>query len=592
MRWLAPLALVLLAAGLRFYRIDAQSLWYDEGISAFQLTRSFGDIVYAASQDTHPPLYYWTLKAWSNVFGSSELALRGLSAIWGVISVLLTWLLGRRLFGQLEATIAALLLAVAPLAVYYSQEVRMYGQVTALGLLAVYGYTRRAYWLYAVAGIATLYSQYLGAALLAAPMIHALLYMRSRSEWLRWLAANALVLMAFLPWLPTFVAQQTHALNTRPRTAGGLVADTLGAYGGGIAHSDLLLWTGAVLVVLAVLGFALSRSREASLALLLWLLPLGLVAWLGLHSGLFEVRYLVVGMPGLTLLAAKGMMQLTRQPVLATAVAAMLVVPAALGLRQQYFDPALARDDYRGLVHAISDNARPTDAVILSAPNQTEVFTYYYKGALPLIGLPAQRPIDAADTLSRLSDIKHRYERVWLVDWAMNEADPRGVIPTWLAENGFKATHTWYGSVQLSLVGFDSATAATEQLNVPLDNGIVLEGYRLPSRSLKAGETLALTLVWRAPSGATAAPWKVFTHLLDGGPAVVAQRDAEPADNLRPTTSWKTGERIEDNYGILVPDDLPAGAYTIEIGMYNGEHRATFSGMGDHLVLTSVEVTP
>ncbi|HET6315079.1 MAG TPA: glycosyltransferase family 39 protein, partial [Chloroflexota bacterium] len=585
MRWLAPLALVLLAAGLRFYRIDVQSLWYDEGISAFQLTRSFGDIVHAASQDTHPPLYYWTLKAWGDVFGSSELALRGLSAIWGVVAVALTWLIGKRLFGQLEATIAALLLAVAPLAVYYSQEVRMYGQVTALGLLAVYGYTRRWYWLYAVAGIATLYSQYLGAALLAAPNIHALLYMRSRDEWLRWLVANALVILAFLPWLPTFIAQQTHALNTRPRSAGGLVADTLGAYGGGIAHSDLLLWTGAVLVILAVLGYALSRSREATLALLLWLLPLGLVVWLGLRSGLFEVRYLVVGMAGLALLAANGIVHLTRQPVLATAVAGMLVVPAALGLRQQYFDPALARDDYRGLVHTISDNAHATDAVILSAPNQSEVFTYYYRGSLPLIGLPAQRPIDAADTRQRLDEIKHQYDRVWLVDWAMNEADPRGVISGWLAENGFKATHTWYGSVQLSLVGFDSDTAATEQLNVPLDNGIVLEGYRLPSRSLKAGETIALTLVWRAPEGATATPWKVFTHLLDDGPSVVAQRDAEPADNLRPTTSWKMGERIEDNYGILVPDDLPAGDYTLEIGMYNGEHRATFSGKGDHLVL-------
>ena len=45
----------------------------------------------------------------------------------------------------------ALLLAVAPLGVYYSQEVRMYTQVTALGLLAAYAYARRTYWLYALA---------------------------------------------------------------------------------------------------------------------------------------------------------------------------------------------------------------------------------------------------------------------------------------------------------------------------------------------------------------------------------------------------------------------------------------------------------
>ena len=63
--------------------------------------------------------------------GSSELGLRSLSAVWGVLAVVLDWLIGRRLFGSLAATLAALLLAVAPLAVYYSQEVRMYTQVTA-----------------------------------------------------------------------------------------------------------------------------------------------------------------------------------------------------------------------------------------------------------------------------------------------------------------------------------------------------------------------------------------------------------------------------------------------------------------------------
>jgi mannosyltransferase len=53
-----------LALALRLFRIDAQSLWYDEGISAHQLTRSFPEILRAAALDTHPPLYYWTLKAW------------------------------------------------------------------------------------------------------------------------------------------------------------------------------------------------------------------------------------------------------------------------------------------------------------------------------------------------------------------------------------------------------------------------------------------------------------------------------------------------------------------------------------------------
>src|ERR1051326_3037664 len=62
-------AITVIAAALRWYRIDAQSLWYDEGISAHQLTRSFAEIVRASALDTHPPLYYWTLKAWGELCG-------------------------------------------------------------------------------------------------------------------------------------------------------------------------------------------------------------------------------------------------------------------------------------------------------------------------------------------------------------------------------------------------------------------------------------------------------------------------------------------------------------------------------------------
>jgi 4-amino-4-deoxy-L-arabinose transferase-like glycosyltransferase len=589
------LGVAALAAALRWYRIDAQSLWYDEGISAHQLTRTFMQILPAAAQDTHPPGYYWTLKAWSDAFGSSELALRSLSAMWGVVAVAVTFLIGRRLFGSLVATLAAVLLAAAPLSVYYSQEVRMYSQLTALGLLAVYGYTLRKYWLFALAGIATLYSQYLGIALLAAVDLHAVIWFReqTRRQWIEWLIANVAIALAFLPWLPTFIAQQTHSLNTSPRTALGLATDTLTAYGGGVAQGDIYLWGGMLLIWFAVLGFALSKDwRATSLAALMWLMPLGLVLGLGFRSGLYEVRYLTLGAPGLALLAGYGIVRVARWPALAIVLTSIALIPAALGLLAQYFNPGLARDDYRGLVADIQQNAQPDDAVLLVAPNQTEVFDYYYHGTLPVIGLPAQRPIDTQDTQQRLDLIRSQHDRVWLVSWAQNEADPKGFIADWLAQNGFQATHDWFGSVQLELIGFTPADAATQKVDAALDNGIVLDGYRISSRAVRPGDTLDLTLVWRAADGPTADRWKVFTHLLDGSSTVVAQRDAEPDNNLKPTNTWQKGEQVLDNYGIAIPQNLPAGSYTLEIGMYVGEKRSAFLGQGDHLVLGQVLVQP
>ena len=181
-----------------------------------------------------------------------------------------------------------------------------------------------------------------------------------------------------MPWLPTFIDQQSHALNTEPAHADGLALDTLTAYGGGIARGDVFLCRGAARAGragAARLACCRRIGGRRALVLLLWLLPLGLVLALGLRSGLFEVRYLVLSLPGLALLAGLGIVASGAHPVLASRRSALLaLVPAALGLSAQYFDPALARDDYRGLVAAIERDARPTDAVLLSAPNQIEIF--------------------------------------------------------------------------------------------------------------------------------------------------------------------------------------------------------------------------
>jgi hypothetical protein len=363
------------------------------------------------------------------------------------------------------------------------------------------------------------------------------------------------------------------------------------AYGGGIAQQPPLLWGGVGLVALALLALVLGRDRQGtSLAALIWVLPLALVLALGFRSGLFEVRYLTLGIPGMLILSGLGIRRVVHWPGLVPAATGLALVPAALGLFAQYYDPSLARDDYRGLVSTIVDGSQPGDAVLMVAPNQTEIFDYYYHGNLPTIGLPAQRPIDVQDTLSRLQTIRSQYGRVWLVSWAMNEADPKGVIASWLAENGFQATHQWFGSVQLSLIAFAGPDQATERVDAAMDNGIVLDAYKIGSRVLKPGDTLDLTLVWRAAAGPTSDHWKVFTHLLDSSSLVVAQRDAEPGDNLKPTTSWKPGEQIQDNYGIAIPDDLAPGAYTLEIGMYDGDRRSQIAGHGDHLVLGDVQV--
>jgi len=122
-----------LAIFLRFYRLDGSSLWSDEGNTWAMLSRPMAQIAHDAAADIHPPGYYWLLKGWSALFGRDALGMRSFSALAGVLLVWVIYQIGLLLGGSKRSTqtrwlalLAALLAALNPFQVYYSQEARMY----------------------------------------------------------------------------------------------------------------------------------------------------------------------------------------------------------------------------------------------------------------------------------------------------------------------------------------------------------------------------------------------------------------------------------------------------------------------------------
>ncbi|NEO91442.1 MAG: hypothetical protein F6K56_14845, partial [Moorea sp. SIO3G5] len=123
-----PIALILLlAAGLYLYQLGTESLWVDELYSVNDAKRLPDRL------SLMRPLYYILLWLWMQ-FGSSDAWLRGLSVLFGLGSVFLTYQLGRRVAGKATGLIAALLLALSPLFINFAQMVRMYTLGTCLGL--------------------------------------------------------------------------------------------------------------------------------------------------------------------------------------------------------------------------------------------------------------------------------------------------------------------------------------------------------------------------------------------------------------------------------------------------------------------------
>jgi mannosyltransferase len=115
-------------------------LWLDEALSVNIAKAPLGDIPDLLRRDGHPPLYYWLLHGWMDVFGDGEHAVRALSGVLGLIAVGLAYLVARRVArdagaGASLAPFAAAVIAVSPFGIRYSSETRMYELVVVLVLV-------------------------------------------------------------------------------------------------------------------------------------------------------------------------------------------------------------------------------------------------------------------------------------------------------------------------------------------------------------------------------------------------------------------------------------------------------------------------
>jgi 4-amino-4-deoxy-L-arabinose transferase-like glycosyltransferase len=113
---------------LRFATLGAQSYHHDEIVTVNRiLPHGFGDAMSAVrSSESSPPLYYALAWVWAQLFGTAELGLRSLSALAGVATVPVAYLLGAELRGRRAGIAAAALVAVNPMLLWYSQEGRAY----------------------------------------------------------------------------------------------------------------------------------------------------------------------------------------------------------------------------------------------------------------------------------------------------------------------------------------------------------------------------------------------------------------------------------------------------------------------------------
>lgn len=615
---LASILILLLATGLRFYRLDAQSFWNDEGNSARLSERSIPAIIEGTASDIHPPLYYLILRGWRELVGDSEFGLRSFSAFAGVLTIAGTMAIaknfrtrlnaGKRRFLFLSASsafvrvplLAGLLTAVSPPLIYYSQETRMY---SLLALLAVFStwlllkihnsqFSIHNSLFYLLTIIAGLYTHYFFTAVLITHNLLVLIWLinkrketggwrrlspqlpNSHAPMLPWIAIMLAAALAYLPWLPIFLNQTGGRPGVRQSALTFLLEMGRWLALGSTMDAETAVLPLIVAIILLVGGLLIGRN---------WTIVLGLAipTLFMLAAGTTQPQYfkfMTVAVPFFCLLIAAAFNRKGREgrkdfsfafSVLFAVSFLILLVGNGRSLQNLYTNPAYARADYRSMADRIEAENHPNAGIILDAPNQWEVFTYYHHDGAPVYPIPTGRPLP--DKIgAELTEIAARHDRLYAIFWGEAQRDPERLVERWLDEHAFKATDEWIGDVRFVTyaVPAEPAVEMATAVHLPFGSAITLKGYTLVSDKLAPGDIVQITLFWET-AVSLQTRYKVFLHLVDANGQLVAQRDSEPGGGLNLTTRWPPGETIIDNHGILIPSDLPPGSYQIRIGLYD-----------------------
>ena len=133
-------------------------------------------------------------------------------------------------------------------------------------------------------------------------------------------------------------------------------------------------------------------------------------------------------------------------------------------------------------------------------------------------------------------------------------------------------------------------------VNFNFEDKIALIGYDMDRRTVSPGETIHLTLYWRALARMNE-DYVVFAHLLREKDQIWARVDSQPLDGAAPTSTWQPGWIIEDRYELTTGQDAPPGTYQIELGLYlpqTGKRLGILGPdgrlMGNRILLSKVRV--
>jgi 4-amino-4-deoxy-L-arabinose transferase-like glycosyltransferase len=453
-RWLV--LIVVIGFVLRAYQIGEWSFWIDE---IFSVERAFLPItqIPTSSQGIFPPLYYVLLHYWVALFGSSELAVRGLSLVFGVAAIPGMYLLGKELFDTRAGLIAALLMSLSTYQIHYSRIAKMYALFISMAVLSLYSFVRlmrtasnRVAAVYVLSTILLLFSHAFAVFVVLAQNVYVLtLYLFDDSgldkpaiSLKRWFSIQLAVGLLFSPWLLRY-AQTVLGITGSGAGSAGVgwltlptlsdIGATLLRYAGLPSHYPILadgglstelayLVIAAFMLCFAVLllgvdrrtdktGLRIEYSNEVHLLLTFLAVMMGVPFVLSyLISPMYHFRYVIAGSIAFYLMIAGGVASISTRN--ARVAVVLVLVLSSVAMVGAYHSESTV-EDWQGAVQWIESNSAPDDLVVVNPYWAPDGYEYYAdRSGLTVVQYGNDDPPEDRRQLRRRAS---GHDQIWLL---------------------------------------------------------------------------------------------------------------------------------------------------------------------------------
>ena len=452
----AQILIFLTLAGLilRFYHLDFNSLWLDEGATLDFAQRSLlgqGSIWGAtAGGEFNPPLFYY-LEHFMLMAGNSEWILRFIPALMGTLTIPVVYLIGRELLDECGGLIAAALLSFSSYHIYYSQDARAYTLVTFFFSLAFLSYIwaiekeKRCWWIiFGILSSLTFWSHfyvliplgflYLFALIKLAASIKGKNASDCKEEIKNFISAVLSFVILSLPLIIVTIGlffkrtsgEPTFGLNGFDVITGSFVS---------LSNSNEIM---ACIFVLLFIGglIALYRNSKKFAAGVLFLAVFGTLVLSVLLANImpWNPRFIIILLPlffvGMSCSLYWIPKSLNRFHV--TVIVVVLLFLLTIPFISSYYS-GFSKNDWRGFSERITDATVPDDVVVLVPDYMKLPFDYYYSNTSDETILSgANSGSELAKTLELIGDGNTAY---YAVTWDIMAQNPEGDAVSWLQDN-------------------------------------------------------------------------------------------------------------------------------------------------------------